>query len=170
LRAPHCRLRLDELPIAAAQYPFGIGVYGAAHYPSDIGVFCEFIEPAGLDATPFGMRARYQMKNSRSARWTWTRSGATDMLSKSETRLLDQLCDEGEARCETLAHAALARSDFAAAAYLIQLKERYTNLRRDIARGSPAGARRSALRALVEIMNAEILPPRNGISGKGRQS
>ena len=51
-------------------------------------------------------------------------------LSKQEMILVQETCIEGELRCEQRAAAALARKDYAMAAYEIQIKEQYTNLKR----------------------------------------
>ena len=51
-------------------------------------------------------------------------------LSKQEILLVQETCIEGELRCEQRAGAALARRDYAMAAYEIQIKEQYTNLKR----------------------------------------
>ena len=51
-------------------------------------------------------------------------------LSKQEMLLVQETCIEGELRCEQRAAAALARRDYAMAAYEIQIKEQYTNLKR----------------------------------------
>ena len=44
--------------------------------------------------------------------------------------LVQETCIEGELRCEQRAAAALARRDYAMAAYEIQIKEQYTSLKR----------------------------------------
>jgi hypothetical protein len=51
-------------------------------------------------------------------------------LSKQEMLLVQETCIEGELRCEQRAAAALARRDYAMAAYEIQVKEQYTQLKR----------------------------------------
>lgn len=51
-------------------------------------------------------------------------------LSKQEMLLVQETCIEGELRCEQRATAALARKDYPMAAYEIQIKEQYTNLKR----------------------------------------
>jgi hypothetical protein len=51
-------------------------------------------------------------------------------LSKQEMLLVQETCIEGELRCEQRAAAALARKDYAMAAYEIQIKEQYTQLKR----------------------------------------
>ena len=51
-------------------------------------------------------------------------------LTKQEILLVQETCIEGELRCEQRAAAALARKDYAMAAYELQIKEQYTNLKR----------------------------------------
>jgi hypothetical protein len=51
-------------------------------------------------------------------------------LTKQEMLLVQETCIEGELRCEQRAAAALARKDYAMAAYEIQIKEQYTSLKR----------------------------------------
>ena len=51
-------------------------------------------------------------------------------LTKQEILLVQETCIEGELRCEQRAAAALARRDYAMAAYEIQIKEQYTSLKR----------------------------------------
>lgn len=51
-------------------------------------------------------------------------------LSKQEMLLVQETCIEGELRCEQRAAAALARKDYAMAAYEIQIKDQYTSLKR----------------------------------------
>lgn len=51
-------------------------------------------------------------------------------LSQQEMILVQETCIEGELRCEQRAAAALARKDYAMAAYEIQIKEQYANLKR----------------------------------------
>jgi hypothetical protein len=51
-------------------------------------------------------------------------------LSKQEILLMHETCIEGELRCEQRAAAAIARKDYAMAAYEVQIKEHYTSLKR----------------------------------------
>ncbi len=57
--------------------------------------------------------------------------------------LVQETCIEGELRCEQRAAAAIARKDYAMAAYELQIKEQYTNLKRRMLQElipPPAGA------------------------------
>ena len=51
-------------------------------------------------------------------------------LTEQEMLLVQETCIEGELRCEQRAAAALARKDYAMAAYEIRIKEQYTTLKR----------------------------------------
>ena len=55
---------------------------------------------------------------------------ATVSLSPEELLLLQETCIEGELRCEQRASAAMARRDYAAAAQEIEIKARYTGIKR----------------------------------------
>ena len=71
-------------------------------------------------------------------------------LSPQEMILVQETCIEGELRCEQRATAALARKDYAMAAYEIQIKEQYANLKRR--------------------MLQEMIPPAASVEGAGLPS